>query len=91
LGSFNGSSLFSGPAVLTTVTTEDTVTGSGVTVFTAVCITALTVTQGVEYMKLEGEVLTIELVVLLEVAPLIWSIHDVIVITGRSYLVFVEI
>ena len=77
--------------MLTTVTTEDTVTGSGVTVFTTVCISVLTVTPGVEYMKMEVEVLTIELVALLEVALLIWSIHDVIVITGRSYLVFVEL
>jgi hypothetical protein len=50
-----------------------------------------TVTPGVDYTKPELEVLTIELVVLLEIAPLIWSIHDVIVITGRSYLVFVEL
>ena len=47
-------------------------------------------TPGIDYTKPELEVLTIELVVLLEVALLIWSIHDVIVITGRSYLVFVE-
>lgn len=76
--------------MLTTVTTEDTVTGSGVTVFTAVCITALTVTPGVEYMKLEVEALTAELVALFEVALLLWSIHDAMIITGRSYLFFVE-
>ena len=77
--------------MLTTVTTADTVTGLGVTVSNAVCMTVLIETPGVECTKLEVGVLTAEIVVLLEVALLPWSIHSVTVITGRSYLVFVEL